>query len=389
MATSVGRCTGHALSIDGSAAIQTLETAVEALKLIATRLDRYIGRAIAFGTLMSLTVLVFLIGFGELMYQLDYNVGKGNFTTNNALLYTLLILPRLAYELIAPAALLGSLIGLGGLANNSELIAMRAAGISRGRILLSVMKIGMLMLMVVLAIGELLAPISELKAQKIRSEAMASHAAYRSSFGFWAKSGDNYINVEMAMSGNRLGGVTIYEFDDERELQRTTWAKTAEFKDEQWLLSGVKQSEISKERVTTSQQAELAWPQLLDESLLEVLAVQPHMLPIWGLSRYIDYLRSNGQNPINYEVAFWSKIIAPFVLLTMLVVSVPFVVGPMRNVSIGQRIFVGTLFGISFFLINRSFAFLAVVYELNPPLIVSLPTIVCLMLAVWMFRRLH
>jgi lipopolysaccharide export system permease protein len=357
--------------------------------MMTTRLDRYIGRAIAFNTVLALAVLVFLVGFGELMHQLDFNVGKGNYTSSNAIAYTSLILPRLAYELIAPAALLGCLIGLGGMANSSELIAMRAAGISRGRILLSVMKVGLLMLLVVLMMGEFLAPASELKAQKIRSEAMASHAAFRSSFGFWAKSGSSYINVEMAMSGNRLGGITIYEFDDSRELQRTTWAKTAEFKDEQWLLRGVKQSNISDDGVTTSQQDTLAWPQLLDNSLLEVLAVQPHMLPIWGLSRYIDYLRSNGQNPINYEVAFWSKIIAPFVLLTMLVVSVPFVVGPMRNVSIGQRIFIGTLFGISFFLINQSFAFLAVVYELNPPLIVSLPTIFCLIFAAWMFRRLH
>ncbi len=354
-----------------------------------SRLDRYIGRSIAFNTALALAVLVFLVGFGELMYQLDFNVGKGNYTSQNAMAYTALILPRLAYELIAPAALLGCLIGLGGMANNSELIAMRAAGISRGRILLSVMKVGLLMLLAVLLMGEFVAPVSEQKAQKIRSEAMASHATYRSSFGFWAKSGSNYINVDMAMSGNRLGGVTIYEFDNTKKLQRTTWAKTAEFKDDQWLLKGVKQSEISREKITTSQRAELSWPNLLDDTLLEVLAVQPHMLPIWGLSRYIDYLRSNGQNPINYEVAFWSKLIAPFVLLTMLVVSVPFVVGPIRNISMGQRVFIGTLFGISFFLINRSFAFLAVVYELNPALIVPLPTIFCLMLAAWMFRRLH
>ena len=353
-----------------------------------TRLDAYIGRSIAFGTLMALAVLLLLVGLSELLFQLD-KVGKGDYTTGKAIIFTLLTLPRFIYEFIAPAALLGSLIGLGGMANSSELIAMRAAGISRGRILLAVMKTGCLLLLVVLLVGELLAPVSEQKAQKIRADAMASHSTFSSSFGFWARSGNNYINVEMAMPGNRLGGITIYEFDQRRQLQRTTWAKVAEYSDSGWMLSGVKQSEISPDRVVTSQRAELAWPRLLDDSLLEVLAVQPHMLPIWGLSRFIDYLRSNGQNPINYEVAFWSKIIAPIVMLTMLLISVPFVVGSMRSVSIGQRIFVGTLFGVSFFLINRSFAFLAVVYQLNPPLIVSLPTIVCLVLAAWMFRRLH
>ena len=355
---------------------------------MVTRLDAYIGRSIIFGTLLALAVLLLLVGLSELLFQLG-KVGKGDYTTEKAIIYTLLTLPRFAYEFIAPAALLGSLIGLGGMANSSELIAMRAAGISRNRILLAVMKTGGLLLLLVLIIGEIVAPVSEQKAQKIRADAMASHATFSSSFGFWARSGNNYINVEMALPGNRLGGITIYEFDERRQLQRTTWAEMAEYGKEGWLLSDVKQSEISLDRVVTSQSAEITWPQLLDDSLLDVLAVQPHMLPIWGLSRFIDYLRSNGQSPINYEVAFWSKIIAPIVMLTMLLISVPFVIGPMRNVSIGQRIFVGTLFGVGFFLINRSFAFLAVVYELNPPLIVSLPTLVCLTLAAWMFRRLH
>ena len=357
-------------------------------EVMMTRLDRYIGRSVAFGTVLALAVLVLLVGLSELVYQLD-KVGKGDYTTGKALLFVVLTLPRFAYEFFAPAALLGSLIGLGSLANSSELIAMRAAGVSIGRIVISVLKTGVIMLFAVLIVGELLAPLSEQKAQQLRAEAMHSQTAFRSKFGFWARSGESFINVKMVMPHNRLGGITIYEFDDNQQLVRSTSARGAVYQNDAWLLTDVSQSEVSEQRVITSRSDEMAWPGLLDSGLLDVLAVQPHMLPIWGLSRYIDYLRSNGQNAINFEVAYWGKIIAPLVTLVMLLLSIPFVMGSMRNVSIGQRIFTGALFGITFFLINRSFAFLAVVYELSAPLIVSLPTVVCLVLAIGLLRRLH
>ena len=63
-------------------------------------------------------------------------------------LYVLLLLPRFSYELFPVAVLLGSLIGLGGLASHSELIAMRAAGVSLSRIVLAVMKAGVLAMLV-------------------------------------------------------------------------------------------------------------------------------------------------------------------------------------------------------------------------------------------------
>ena len=66
--------------------------------------------------------------------------------------------------------LLGSLVGLGGLASHSELIAMRAAGVSLARIILTVMKAGILIMLLVLFIGELVAPVSERYAENMRTE---------------------------------------------------------------------------------------------------------------------------------------------------------------------------------------------------------------------------
>ena len=65
----------------------------------------------------------------------------------HALQYIFLTLPSKAYLLFAPAVLLGSLLGLGAMASNSELTVMRAAGISNGRIIRAVLMTGVALML--------------------------------------------------------------------------------------------------------------------------------------------------------------------------------------------------------------------------------------------------
>lgn len=80
-------------------------------------LDRYIGKTVVLSTLLSLLVLLTLVAFVTLLEEMD-EVGTGVYRTLDAIYYVLLILPRGAYEIFPVAVLLGSLIGLGGLAGN-------------------------------------------------------------------------------------------------------------------------------------------------------------------------------------------------------------------------------------------------------------------------------
>ncbi|MEW8063476.1 MAG: LptF/LptG family permease, partial [Candidatus Thiodiazotropha sp.] len=126
-----------------------------------------------------------------------------------------------------------------------------------------------------------------------------------------------------------------------------------------------------------------------DPSALDVLTVKPHMLAAWDLWRYIDYLQKNGQASINYEVAFWGKLTTPLVTMVMLFLSIPFVFGSLRSVGVGQRIFVGAMLGIVFYLLNRAFSYMAVVYSLNGVFAAFFPLLLFLVLAAWMLRRVH
>ena len=143
-----------------------------------TLLDKHIGIHVVWGTTLALLVLLSVFTFTEFVEDLD-SVGRGTYSLLRAGEYMVLTLPRRAFELFPISALIGSLLGLGGLASNSELIVVRAAGVSLARITLSVMKAGALLMLVAIVVGEVLAPLCERLAQERRSVALSNQIALK------------------------------------------------------------------------------------------------------------------------------------------------------------------------------------------------------------------
>jgi lipopolysaccharide export system permease protein len=350
-------------------------------------IDRYIGRTVLAGIVGVLALLLVLIGFFELIAELE-DV-KDGYTTSMAYTYVLLGMPRYCYELFPLATLLGSLIGLGVLAGNSELLAMRAAGISIARIVLSVLKTGLLVLAVVVIVGEYLAPEAEQQAQRMKNEALSGQISLKTRYGFWSRDGNTFINIRQVLPDSQLADISIYEYGEDARLRRAIHADRASYQSGGWVIQDVEQSDFSETGVSVTTKPRQAWHAELDPSALDVLTVKPHMLAAWDLWRYIDYLRNNGQATISYEVAFWGKLTTPLVTMVMLFLSIPFVFGSLRSVGVGQRIFVGAILGIVFYLLNRAFAYMAVVYSLNGLFAAFFPMLLFLALAMWLLRRVY
>lgn len=351
-------------------------------------LDRYIGTSVLLSIFITLVILVVLVGFVTLMDELG-SVGTGDYTTADVFYYVLLILPRRAYEVFPMAVLLGSLVGLGGLANNSELVAMRAAGVSLARIIVSVLKAGILAMLVVLVIGEAIAPNTEQYAERMRASKMSQQITLKSKHGFWARDGGSFVNIRQILPGSQLRDIYIYEFSQERELQVSTHADFAQYQEGRWLLRGISQTRFLTDGVESRSLDEATWDSLLNPNILNVVVVRPTMLPVWGLYQYIDFMHANGQEATIYEVAFWSKVIMPLITLVMVFLAVPFVFGVLRSVGIGQRIFAGSLLGLAFFLLNKVLGHMAVVYSLNPLFAAAVPGLLFLGIGFWFVRRVH
>lgn len=349
-------------------------------------LDHYLGQTILVNTLIVLLVLLSLLGFLEFMDEVQ-DVGKGKYQLQDAAYYTLFTLPRYTYEIFPIAALLGSLLGLGNLASHSELIAMRAAGISLRRIVFAVIKTGFWMMFAAVIIGELLAPFSAQQAQRIHTELLKQQIALHTTYGFWSREGRNVVNIGQLLPNNKIADVRIYQFDTNNTLEQITRAENADYQGDHWLLQQVKQTHFAKETAHSQQFEQLPWKSLLTPETIQIVAVQPHMLPAWELYRYIETLRTNGQNPKNYEVAFWNKLITPVVTLIMLLLSVPFVFGVLRTVGIGKRVFIGLVVGVAFFLVNKASANIAIVYDLNAMLAAAFPSLLVSLVAFGFFAR--
>ncbi|WP_078120350.1 LPS export ABC transporter permease LptG [Thiosocius teredinicola] len=348
--------------------------------------ERYIGSAMLKATGVTLLVLVILLVFFGLLEEID-DVGQGDYTVIDAFLVAVTSAPRYVFEVFPVAALIGSLIGLGAMGAHGELIAMRSAGFSLRQIVLAVMKAGVLMMVAVFLFGEYVAPVAEQWGEQHRTEKQEKKVTLKTRYGFWARDGQAFINVRGILPGGRLQDIYIYEFDDQRRLTLSTHAGRAEHKGDHWELYDIKQSQIAESGISQRSLAQARWESLLDPGLLSAIVIDPAVLPINELYYYIQLMRKNNQSATDYEVAFWSKLATPLATLVMLFISIPFVIAHQRFVSMGQRIFLGILLGMGFYLLNRGMSYVAVVYDFNPIVSALLPGVAFLAIGVTLLRR--
>ncbi len=142
------------------------------------------------------------------------------------------------------------------------------------------------------------------------------------------------------------------------------------------MLYNIEQVEIKPDGLNIKRYDQAKWSALLNPELLSVLAVKPEQLPIWRLTTYINYLESNELETEPYEFAFWRKISAPFAIIVMLWLSVPFIFSPLRSTGTGQRTLIGIVLGIGYFLLAHVIARMGEVYDFSPFLSSLVPILV-------------
>lgn len=349
------------------------------------KLDRYIGTSVFFAILSVLGVIVGL----ALLFAFIDELGdiEDSYGLLDAAWYVLLTAPRRIYEMLPMAALIGCLIGLGTLASNSELTIMRAAGVSVGRIVWSVMR-PMLMLMVVgILIGEYLAPQTENQAQSFRAMAQGGGDAQSAKHGLWHRQGNEYVHINAVQPSGILYGVTRYRFDDQRHLQSSSFARQAHYIDNHWQLQDVTTT-LFKGRSTEVQTAAVeSWDIELSPQMLGTVVMEPEALSLVGLWKYIGYLADQELNNQRYWLAFWSKLLQPLVTAALVLMAISFIFGPLRSVTLGQRIFTGVLVGFVFRIAQDLLGPSSLVFGFSPLLAVLVPAAVCGLAGGWLLRR--
>lgn len=188
-------------------------------------LDRYIGKTIFTTIMMTLFMLVSLSGIIKFVDQLK-KPGRELRRVRRRNVY--LAERAEDVQIFFPmAALLGALLGLGMLAQRSELVVMQASGFTRMQVALSVMKTAIPLVLLTMAIGEWVAPQGEQMARNYRAQAMYGGSLLSTQQGLWAKDGNNFVYIERVKGDEELGGISIYAFNENRRLQSVRYAAAA------------------------------------------------------------------------------------------------------------------------------------------------------------------
>ena len=335
-----------------------------------SRIDRYLGAVMLRYTALALLALLGLFAFANFLEQLG-DLGSGDYGALDALAFVALSLPRIAYELLPLAALLGALIGLSLLAVDSELIALRAGGVSVARITAAALKTAALIAVAALLLGEFIVPPSELRAQRGRADAIAAGAVqHNAGAGLWLRDAEHFVNIGEVLPDMTLRRVKLFGFDSKRRLRVLRSAARGEFVGEHWLLSEVKETRLgdgvgdgvgdgddggdgdinnagdaTMQSIATAHLVRATWRTTVTPHILSVFQLRPGQLSLAQLRKYIRHLAANRQQTAPYQLAFWNKLLLPVAVAVMVALAAPFVFVNLRTAALGRSVFAGVLLG--------------------------------------------
>ena len=349
-------------------------------------LGRYIFRHITQGAFLTLLILVSISLFFTFIGELD-DIGRGYYSMLHVTEYVALRIPGKVVEFMPLAVLIGTILSLGGLASNSEIIAMQAAGVSLVGLLRSVISSGMLLALLTFVIADTIVPVSETTAREIRSAAISSTPALRGKKGIWVKDDNQVIHIDVLKPGGRARGIEIYQLDKSGKLFQSLVAESATQMGKQWRLEKVQVVKFGSESVQTESVDEIIYTGKISDNLLDALLIEPRQMSSADLYEYRSFLVKNNLNDSVESLTFWQKVLAPLTVIVMCLLAVPFVLGSQRQGNTGQRLIIGILLGLAYVVVSRLTTQLGVQINLLPVLNALAPTLLFFMLALYLLYR--
>lgn len=355
--------------------------------------DLYIGKVVLTTVLLVWAVLLGLDTLTGLLGEMG-DVGKNRYDFLAAVTYVMYTLPRRVYYLFPYAAVVGSLLGLGQLAAASELTALRALGLSRGRLSLAVALSLAALTVVMLVNGETLAIMGQRRADGLKASARSKDMIVAQYSGLWAREGNTFLNAQTGQEHNNgtarwleLRDVRLYEFADDGRLESIARAASAEHRAGAWVLRHVQRTWFEAKSINQTDSAEERWESQLDDNALAASVAKPRYLKMAELRNGIEYRKRNGLEASQYEEHYWGRWFYPVNVLALCLAAVPFAFGSLRSGGMGKRLFIGIVFSLGFLILQMMALRLAAAFNLPYPLVYALPIAIMLGVSGVLFRR--
>ena len=351
-----------------------------------SRLDRYIMAHIFGLTAIAALALSAIYTFVTFVSE-SGDIGKGNYGPMQLAGYVLWQIPTSLQVLLPIIALLGTLMGLGTLAAQNEITAMRAAGVSMLRIGRATLMAGLVIGAINLVLGDWLAPMGKQNATELREQYRRGRAPGAMERPVWLREGSTILHIGQVKTETEVADVVAYTLREDLGLQAVVHAEEASYVDGHWRARKVRRTDFTEDGAKVSELPEMVWQGNISPEVLRLVMLKSNAISIRGLFQLTSYLRANGLDDGQYRLELYRKLVAPLTVMAMMLFAVPFVMGSLRDSGTGQRLLFGVLVGVAFYMVNEVTANTGQISGWPPALSAGLPTLLLAGIGAWRLAR--
>ena len=345
----------------------------------------YIASSIIKSTLLVWFVFVLMSVLFGYLGELP-NV-KGNYDNFAAFKFASFSSVNFAIKIFPLSLLVGGVFALGKLSNQSELTVIFASGVAQLKILKMVLLIGFVLLILMMILFEVFMPRAEKESRELLNSTVGRSWFKATKFGAWMIHGDKFFHILDMKSPEYAKNLTIFSFDG-IDLKRIKSAQQAHLKnDGSWMLFDVTSSTLTQDSVSKYNSKSESIKSDIEPDMITNIQVTPDKLGSKDLLAQRQFLIKNNLLVADIDQELWKRVSYPFSALVMLFFAFPIVLKSNRNVSLSQKVFLGVMLGVVYFvltvLIERLFLMLAFPAWLG----VYLPIIIFFVIAYYMYKK--
>ncbi len=319
-------------------------------------LTRYLARLFVVRILAVLVMLVLVLMMLDLLSTSgDILAAAGNGQAE-LLQYVTLRVPQLMQRFLPYSVLLATIITLLALNQNSEVIAMKASGLSAHQVLAPL-----------LLTAFIVSAASFVFNERIVTRATATLAAWEANdYGKVPGGSDVRANVYLSdgrdilvarsVSGSgrstRLEGVSWYRRGPGTLISEEVTAPSATFADPGWRMEDAARFSVAS--VQTQPLPSLVVGEEITLERLELAEVKPDATSFMSLRRSIDAYQAAGRRTSELEAKWWHKLSGPLSAFLMPLLGAVAAFGLARSGQLFVRAIIGMALGFAYFVVDNA-----------------------------------
>lgn len=359
---------------------------------MTTLLSRYVIKSTLFamiGSVVGLWVLQMIFAYLSELENLS-----DTYHAIDALWYVVYRSPYFLVQFVSTGVLLGAVIGLGSLASSSELVVMRAAGISIYRIISWVMVPAMVFVVLALLVTQFVLPITNQLALGISNHHQQQSLV--SVKGYWAiqpyQGGQDIVYIGYADNTGKLEQIKRFTMTDTGVLVQVLTAPWGEYSTQQqsdyvWRLHDVNELGIYATGVQHYHADKTFLKLPIAPTHVHLLTKDAEDLSLSDLYAHKQMMTHQGIRSLRHELSFWQKLLSPIAILALVLVASSFVFGSLRSQGLGLRIVLALLTGLLFSYLTDLMGFVALATGVSPMMMAILPIVISTMAGVYLLHR--